>query len=103
MFQKMIFAALTATSVMAAASAMTATPSHAKVCKNFYVAATGPWRPTLIGARRHARRVWSRRVKVRVSTKFDTWIFSRGKNYKCRARAGKHKCRVWSTPCRGLL
>ncbi len=103
MLRRTIMAAAVAMTLSFIAIGTSSSPAEAKTCKAYRVAATGDLRPTQFGARRSARRAWSARVKRLVSTKFDTWLFSRGKRYFCKMERGEHRCRAVSTPCRGAI
>ncbi|MEM9030270.1 MAG: hypothetical protein AAGC70_18065 [Pseudomonadota bacterium] len=92
--------------VTVGSSAITATSAEARTCIGYRISARGIISQFRVRAAASARRVWSRRTKRIVGTKFDTWLFAQGRSITCFPVGDNEKqmrCRALATPCRGPL
>lgn len=87
-----------------AGGAATAPTAEAKTCIKYRVSGTGEPMQFRARAQSDARKEWKERVKKIVGTKYDTWLFAKGRNVNCKyLGSNTYQCRATATPCRGLI
>lgn len=101
---RILSVAMAATLLAFGGNAFTATTAEAKTCIKYRVAGTGEPLKLRVRAASAARREWKERVKAIVGTKFDTWIFAKGRVVNCQPLGdARYQCTALATPCRGLI
>ena len=71
-----------------------------RICSPYQYNGSGKAHKWAFIAKNNARRVWKKRVKVIVGSKFDTWTFSHSKDMSCSEKGGKTTCVAKAKPCR---